>query len=213
MLTKESLIYAGSNERETSLFKIRDHIENFSKELSAKQMEWKIKKLELESCVKKEIQIKQQKKDIQNQNRDNTESIISFQKDIEQFEKDIVRLLENRKRNDKKIEGYNQEKQNLLKYEEACHQEIQGFDEVISIKEARVQSLSSSRDEYKSYNIKEAKWEKELLENTKDQQSLDQEVSLLLDVVHQSRSMTQENRPESAFIRKKFKLGGGIFAY
>ena len=43
LLTKESFVYAGSNEKETSLFKIRDQIEEFSKELSAKRIEQKIK--------------------------------------------------------------------------------------------------------------------------------------------------------------------------
>ena len=194
LVTKESLVYAGSPEKETSLFKIRDQIEVFSKELSAKKVDQKIKRLELDSCVKKWSQIKQQKKDVRNQNADNAEKMISFQKDAERIEKDILRLLENRKKNDTKIEDYNQEKQNLLKYKAAYNQEIKSFDEVISVKEMRFQSVSSSIDDHKSYNIKKAKWEKDLLENQKDQQNLDQEKSLLSDVVHKSHQAVQENQ-------------------
>ena len=53
LITKESLVYAGSQDKETSLFKIRAQIEECSKELADKKVEQKIKKLELDSCVKK----------------------------------------------------------------------------------------------------------------------------------------------------------------
>lgn len=193
-ITRESLVYAGSGGKETSLFKIRNQIEDLSKDLSSKKVEQKVKKLELDSCIKRWKHIRQQEKDVRNQNRDNFEKMIAFRKDIERIEKDIVRLLDDRKKNDEKVENYNKEKQNLLKHEEAYNQELKSFDEVISVKETQFQSLSSGIEDHKNYNIKKVKWEKELLENRKDQQSLDQEVSLLSDLVHKTQSSAKEEQ-------------------
>ena len=206
LITKESLVYAGSKEKETSLFKIQGQIEEFSKELSAKKVEQKIKKLEMDSCIKKWNQTQQQAKDVESQNIENTEKRIAFQKDIERVEKDIVRWLENRKKNDAKIEDYDQEKQNLLKYKEADKQEIKSFEEVISEKERRLEDLSSSIEEQKSYNIKKLKWEKKLLENQKDQQNLDQEMALLSEVVQNSQQTEQEDQKGSALQKTDFNL-------
>ena len=108
----------------------------------------------MESCIKRWNQIQKQKKDVQNQNTDNTERMVSFQKDIERMEKDIVRVMESRKKNEEKNEDYNKEKQNLLKYEEAYNQEIKNFDEVISEKEAELLPLFSSIEDHKNYGIK-----------------------------------------------------------
>ena len=173
MITKDSLVYAGSNDKETSLFQIRDQIGEYSKECSAKEIDLKIKKLELESCMKQFKQVKKQKQDIQSQTADSSENLISVQKDVEQMEKDILRLLENRKKNAQRAESFDKEKQNLLKHEEAYSKEIQVLEDAISLKESHLQALEVAVDDYKSQNLKKSKWERELLENSKDQQSLE----------------------------------------
>ena len=200
LITRDSLVYAGSNDKETSLFQIRDQINECSKELSAKEIEFKIKKLDLESCVKQLNQIQQQKQDLRNQNTDSFENLISVRKDRELMEKNILRLLENQKKNNQKIKDFDKEKQNLLQYEEAYSKEIQSLSEVVSLKESRFQILEVTVDDYKTQNLKKLKWDRELLENKKDQQSLDQEVSLLLNLTNKSQQIEREL--EGAFNRE-----------
>ena len=192
LITRDSLVYAGSSDKETSLFHIRDQIDECSEALSAKEIGFKIKKLDLESCIKQLKQVQQQKQDLRNQNTDSFENLISVKKDRERMEQDILRLLENRKTNDQKMKDFDEEKQNLIKHEEAYNKEIHNLSEVISLKESRFQVLEVTTEDYKTQNLKKLKWDRELLENKKDQQSLDQEVSLLLNLTDKSQRMDRE---------------------
>ena len=105
-----------------------------------------------------------------------------------------MQWLDSRKKNDKKIKDYDQEKQNLLTYQSADKQEIKDFKILLTEKEDQQKSLSENIKVCKSYGIKKLRWEKELLENQRDQESLDQEVSLLSDMIYKSQEVTKQNQ-------------------
>lgn len=180
-ITKESLIYAGSNDKETSLFQIRDHINSYSKEHQSKSIELKIKKLELESCTKKYNQIKKQKADVHKQNLDNSQNTSVIKQNVLSAEKDIINDLEFSKKNQNKLDKYNQEKQELLKNEDSYKQEVHSFEKIISIKNKCKEEL-----------LNQLKYEQELVENKKEQKNLDQEILLFFDLLNQTSSITQK---------------------
>ncbi len=197
IITRDAFVYAGSANKETSLFQIRDQIDDHSKNLSAKQMELKIKKMDLEICIKRLNQVKQQKQSFQNQNSQSAEKLISLKKDIEQLEKELLRLSESRKKNDQRIKKFDKEKQNLIQHNEAYVKEIQDLDQTKSLKESQLNTIQKIIDEHRARNLEKAKWEKELSDNIKEQKSLDQEVLLLLNLTDKSESHTKEDLSSS----------------
>lgn len=214
-ITRDSFIYAGSSDKETSLFQIRDQIDEYSKELSAKEIELKIKEVDWESCVKQLQHIQQKKENLQNKIAQNSEDLFSRKKDIEQIEKDLLRFSESRKKNDQRTEDFDEDKQNLFQHKDACHKELKSFENVISLKESRLQVLQVTVDEYKAQHLKKVKWEQELSENQRDQQHLDKEVSLLLNLANKFGNSAKEaekksNQEEEDIFSLNFKEKIGI---
>ena len=184
LVTRDSFVYAGSSDKETSLFQIRDQIAECSREVSEKEIQLKVKTVELESCKERLEQTQKDKQNLQNQSVKNSENLISINKDIEHKEKDILRLSLAREKNEERIKGFEDEKQNLMKYEEACNKEIQSLQETLSHKEARLQALQEARDEYKAQSLRKSRWEAELLDNNRNRKSLDQETALLFKLMN-----------------------------
>ena len=192
MITRDSFVYAGSSDKETSLLEIRNQIDECSKELSANEIELKIQTMDMESCHQRWDQIRQKKQRLQDKTAENSENLISIRKDIERMENDLLRLSESRKTSDQRIESFNEEKRNLLQHKDAGHKEIQSLEDIISFKESRLRVLQTAIDEYKAQDIKKIQWERELLENDKAQKSLDQEISLLLKLMGWSKDSEKE---------------------
>lgn len=193
LITKDSIIYAGSSNRETSLFKIQDQINEYTKELSAKKIEIQVKTVDLESCKEKLNQVRKEKQSVQNKTSQGSEGLIYLRKDVEQVEKDILRLSEERKKSDQRITVFEEEKSNLIQHEKAYIKEIQDLEEAISSKEDRSHVLQTAVDEHKKQNLKKIKGERELLENRKDQKKLNQEVSVLLNLIGESQNSEKLN--------------------
>ena len=193
-ITRDSFVYAGSTEKETSLFKIRDQIDEHLKTLSTKKIELKIKKMDLDVCMKRSKQIKQDKQDFQNKNSQSSEKMISLKKDIEQTERDLLRLSENRNENNQKMKDFEKEKQNILQHNTAYTKEIQDLKHTTSLKQSRLKNIQTIIDEYKDQNLNKLQWERKLLENTKDQKGIDQEISLLLSLVDKDEKSKNTKR-------------------
>ena len=194
IVTRDSFVYAGSTDKETSLFQIRDQISEHSKDLSAKNMEIKIKKMDMAVCMKRLQQIKKQKKDFQDKNIQSSEKLISLEKDIEQMEKDLLRFSEIREKNDKKIKDFDEEKQNLLQHNKAFVKEIQDLEHTLLIKESHLEKLQVEIGGYRDQNLNKSRWERELVENAKDQRNLDQEISLLLNLIDKNKKASDTER-------------------
>ena len=201
LITRDSFVYAGSSDKETSLLEIRNQIDECSKELSANEIELKIQTMDMETCHQRLDQIRQKKQRLQDKTAENFENLISIRKDIERLENDLLRLSESRKTSDQRIESFNEEKRNLLQHKDASRKEIQSFEDIISVKESRLQVLQTAIDEYKAQDIKKIQWERELLENNKAQKNLDQEISLLLKLMGWSKDSEKET--ERGFAKEK----------
>lgn len=182
LITRDSFVYAGSSDRETGLLEIQTQVEKCAEELTAGETALKVKTIDLKSCEQKLQEIQSEKQNLQNESWKTSEEIISITKDLEQMEKDILRLSESRKANDQKTAGFEEEWQNLLEHKEAYRREIHELKDAIFLKESRLQVLQKEMDEYKTHYAKKTEWEKELIENRKAQESLKQEVDLLLNL-------------------------------
>ena len=172
-ITRDSIVHAGSEDTKTSLLQIRDQIENNSKELSNKQIEFKAKEIQWENCLEQLKNTQEQKQGIQRKLTDNSKAINSAQQNTEFIEKDNLRLSELREKNHRKQKGFKTKKENLLQHQSAYNQDINKWDDNLSVKNSCLKALERA------------------LDNLKDQKNLEQEETLLLNIINQFKSSTQ----------------------
>ena len=172
-ITRDSIVHAGSADTSTSLFQIRDQIEDESNELSKKQLELKTKELKYSNCTE---QLKAVQQEIKNKTDKLTElsnTISSHQKSIEFIEKDNLRLSEIRDKSHIKQKDFKIKKDSLLEHQSAYNEEIKKWQDSLSAKNSYLKLLESA------------------LENLKEQESLNQEELLLLNIVNQFKNSDQ----------------------
>ena len=186
IITRDSLIYAGSIDKEINLFQIRDQVNNFSVDVQVKENDLKIKQADLENYTEQFHQVKRQRESLQGKNTQTSGDLIYLKKDVEQMEKELVKISEHRTKKQDQIDSLEKEKQNLLKHKESCNKEIQNLNEILSKKASRLEVLQIGVEEYRVQDVKQSQWNKDLLDNSKDQKSLDQEISLLFNLVNKS---------------------------
>ena len=186
LITRDSIVYAGSCDKETSLFQIRAQIDKYSKELSAKETELKVKKMDLESCLKKLTQAQEQKQKGEKSLAKISEQLVLLDNEIEYIDKDMLRLSDMREANNKRAKDFEREHKNLAQHEDAYNKEIKKLEEIISFKEASLKKLEENIEQYTNKNVRKTKLEASLLENSRVQQNLNQELSRLLKLINPS---------------------------
>ena len=179
IVTRDSFVYAGSSDKETGLLEIRHQAETYAKELSAKEIELKIKTLEFNTRNKTWDKMCKQQETLDHQMAKNSSHLITLEKDIEQMEKDILRLLEIKKSKNLKITSFNKEKQNLLQHKSFAKKEAQNLNQKLLKEEAKLSSLKTAIQGYKSQEAKVTEWDKKLQENQNHQENLSKEIALL----------------------------------
>ena len=208
LVTRDSFVYAGSSGKESSLFQLRAKVDEYSRELSQGEMELKVKKMDLESCAQKLEPLYEEKHQLQVSASQTLENLISLKKDIEHKERDILRLSESRAKKDQKDRDFQKEKQNLLDHGDAYKKEIQGLNELISFKESRLQALQKTINEHKTHHLKKEEWERALWDCEKGRQNLDQEISLLLNLIEPSKGSEKSDISDDYFEKKILLLQG-----
>ncbi len=186
LVTRDSWVYTGSSNKETSLLEIRSQIRERLKELSAEERLLKIAKMDLKARSQKLAPVQERAKILQSQIAQGAELLIVMQKDQDQMEKDLLRLLDSRKKNKQRAQDFEKEKQNMLLLRDGYHQEIQSLEEDVSFKESRLQAAQEAISAYEAQNLKKMKWSAELMENSKDQKNADKEIALLLHLIRPS---------------------------
>ena len=200
-INRDSLVYAGSSEGDTGLFQIRSQIESCLKELSSKKIQLKVERLNLSSCEKRWKGIQAERQSTQDRLLSESEELIGTKKDIEQLEKDLLRLSKSREGIHKKLLGMESEKKNLIQHGQAFQAEIKEWGENLSERESERERLLAEKAEYETWSFKKSRLEGELLEKQRSLESLNQETTFLLNLSLSSSSKVnadQTGDPSSA---------------
>lgn len=168
-ITRDSIIYAGSVDMKTSLFQIRDQIQNSDKEFSDKQIQLKAKEIQFENCLEQLKGTQEQQQSTKQKLTETSNTINSIQQDLDFIEKDNLRLSEIRKKSHNKQKDFKIKKENLIEHQSAYNEEIKKSENNLAVKNTFLKALESA------------------LENFKEQKNLDQEKHLLLNIINQSQ--------------------------
>ena len=166
----DSFVYAGSSDQGNSFFEIRSLVEETDKKLSSKKNEFSAKEIEKDSCFQQLAQIQEKRKEVEKQFFDLSQRCENFKIDSEFIQKDRLRNIEIRDRNNKKIKDFKIKKNSLMEHEEISNKDIKKQEEILLEKQSYLKILSAG------------------LENKKTQQKWEREKSLLLNVINQSKS-------------------------
>ena len=198
LITRDSFVYAGSSDKEGSLFQIHTQIDELEKQISSQKMLLKTKTVNLESCTKQLEKVQKRKQSIQKEDHLQSKSLISAKKDIEHLEKDISHLLDLQEKNEQRIKDFRAEKQNLVQHEKANGKELQHLEKSLTIAKSRLHTLQFDIDEQKRQEMERSKKERELSDNKNSQQHLDQEIELLFRLIHKPLDLEKtKNNPSS----------------
>ena len=162
-ITEHSMIYAGSDNQESSLLEIRKQVEESKKQLVLQTTQMKAKDIEWESCWKQFQEVQRNKKDQEKKFSLLIDSVKSSEKEIEFLEKDLIRLSETRDKNKKKIKEFEQKQENLSEHTTVFSQDIGKQDQLIASKVSYLGLLNLALEKFRSE--KTLKKEEELLFN------------------------------------------------
>ncbi|MDE0091991.1 MAG: hypothetical protein OXN83_01745, partial [Oligoflexia bacterium] len=171
-INRDSIVHAGSTDRETSLFQIRDQIENGNKELSDKQVQLKAKQIQWSACLEQLQSIQEQQQNIKQKLTEISHVTSSNQQNIEFIEKDNLRLVEIREKSYCKQKDFKIKKENLLQHQSSYNKDIKKWENSLSVKSSCLKVLESADD------------------NLKEQKNLEKEELLLLNIINQSKNST-----------------------
>ena len=172
-INRDSIVYAGSTDKNTSLFKIRDQIENGASEISQKKIELKTKEIQYLNCLEQFKALSEELISSKQKLTENFNTISSAQQNIEFIEKDNLRLSEIRDKNQSKQKEFQIKKNSLLEHQSSYNKEVKQWEETLSIKNSYLKTLGDS------------------LKNLKEQNNLEQEEILLLNLINLSKNSNQ----------------------
>ena len=169
-ITQNSMVYAGSDNQESSLLEIRSQVEESAKQLAVEKTKLQAKEIEWDNCLKQFEEIQASRKNQEKKLSDFSDSIKSSEKELEFLEKDLVRLSEIRDKNKDKIKDFEEKQENLSEHTTVFGADIGKQDQLISSKQSYLDLLNQA------------------LEKIKSETALKKEENLLLDVINQSSS-------------------------
>ena len=190
LLTKESIVYAGSDssKKESNLFQLKNQIESNSVSIKTKEMDLKLKQSQLEEQTS---QLKKMKKEIlslKDQKVENSESVIIQQKDIEQLENESRRLSDYETTYQEKWFSFENEKTSLLDNKKSLEADYNKDKQNFENKQSELNKLVEANNKYQNVKM-------EILQNSKEQAGIEQKINLLTNLVMQSSTAatTKEN--------------------
>ena len=192
LITRDSLIWGGSSEKEINLFQIKNKIERRARDLKAAETEREIKKSEWEKTSKQSRRLKTEWEKARKRSLKNSEELALWKKDSEQLKKDLLRLTEEKSLLEKRWEGFEEERSALLKRKKALRESLKSLQKAEEEKEERLKILQGQEDKCRDKERKKSDLEMEIFKNSKEQQSLDQKSQLLFSLIEQSRPETEK---------------------
>ena len=193
LITRESIVYGGSSEKETNLFKLHNQIEKNASELKSKQTILEFKQLDLGKIKQQLDKIKATLELTQNKNTQSSENLISYKKDLERLEKETLRLADSKSSIQKKWDEFEEEKQDLIKHQNSFKTEVESINEMIEQQRVDLKNLQKAEDLYKKEENKKIDLKMNIFQNSKECSSLEQEINLTTDFIEKSFSKTKHN--------------------
>ena len=181
-ITENSMVYAGSDNQESSVLEIRSQVEESVKQLAVEKTKLKAKEIERDNSLKQFEETQISRKMQQQKLTKLSDSLKTSEKEIEFLEKDLVRFSEMRDKNKNKIRDFEEKQNNLIEHTAIFSEDIGKQEQLISSKSSYLNLLNLA------------------LEKIKSEKTLEKEENLLLNVIKQSSS---SNKPLSSFELKK----------
>ena len=197
LITRDSIIYGGSSEKETNLFKLHNQIEKNATDLKSKQTILEFKNVHLEKATKQLHKLKDSLEFSQNKVSQNSGNLISYKKDLEQLEKEIINLTELKSSLQKKWDEFEEEKQDLAKHQHSYQTEIKNINEMIEQQTIELKKLQTTEDLYRDKENKKIDLKMKVFQNSQEQSSLEQEIKLTSDFIKKSFSKTKHDEAKN----------------
>jgi len=164
-ITENSMVYAGSDNQESSLLEIRSQIEESLKQLSMDKTQLEAKKIEATNILKQFEEARSQRKTEEEKLSGLVDTIKNSEKELEFLEKDLARLTEMRDKNTSKMKDFEEKHNNLSQHNTLFSEDIKNQEQLIANKSSYLDLLNVTFDKMKS------------------QKALEKEANLLLNLV------------------------------
>ena len=187
LITRESMVCGGSSEKEISLFQIKNEIERQSRGIRSARAAREIKKSEGGRAARQLRQISKERDRAMARSRQSAEDMALQKKDLEQLQKDILRLTEEKSLCQKRCGAFEEEKSDLLRQRRALRERLKKLEKAEGEKRDHLKILQGQEDRRRGKERQKADLEMEIFKNSKEQQGLDHKSQLLFSLIEQSR--------------------------
>lgn len=191
LVTKESIVYAGSDlsEKESNLFQLHNQVEANQTELKRSQTDLQIKQERWDKQCKQLEKIKGEFKNLKDKKEESSQSFNSNQRTLELLEKEHKHILEHKLSYNKKWHALENQKENLKVQTLVLEEEIQILKKTLNEHKENFSYFKTADNDYKEIKM-------QILQNSKDHTALEQKISMLSNLVMQSRSPSDQNEQE-----------------
>ena len=182
-ITKESFVYGGSHKDEVHLLKIQNQIKQSSEELKTKERLLEIKNNEQETITQRLEKTEPDLERVKNKNSQSEVLNASYSKELEQIEKEILRLTEQKMRCQKQEQVLNLNGQKQRATSEEAHKKEKELERLIQKSESFLSHTEKAYKNYQSHKNQKIELEVKLFTNSKEEETLKQNRQMLLDSV------------------------------
>ena len=182
-ITKESFVYGGSHKDEIHLLKIQNQIKQFSEELRSKERLLEVKKSEQEAITQRLEKTEPDLEKVKNKNSQSEVLNASYDKELEQIERELLRLTEqkfNYQKQEKTLD-LNEQKQRVAL--EEAHKKEKELGLLIQKADSFLSHTEKAYKNYQNYKNQKTELEVKLFTNSKEDETLKQNKQMLLDSI------------------------------
>ena len=185
-ISRDHLIYGGSYENKTNIFKIKNTIEHLSEELKSDETTLSLKESDLKQSLQLLDGVNFQLSFTEKKEKEILNTIQSQEKDEGLMEKEIFRLTEEKDSLSEKQESLEEEKNQLSKELSEVEKKSRSENEVIKTKENILNSIKERLDNLENVRTGKYQMEMELFSMKKDQETKQKEINFIRDFLQQS---------------------------
>ena len=203
-ISRDHLIYGGSYENKTNIFKIKNTIEHLSEELKSDETTLSLKESDLKQTLQLLAGVNFQLSFTEKKEKEILNTIQSQEKDEGLMEKEVFRLTEEKDLLSEKQESLEEEKNQLSKELSEVEEKSRSENEVIKTKENILNSIKERLDNLENVRTGKHQMEMELFSMKKDQETKQKEINFIRDFLQQSSTK------KSGFLKTEENLKASI---
>lgn len=185
-ISRDHLIYGGSYENKTNIFKIKNKIQNLSEELTSKETLLTLRESELEQTTQALARLHPQMEDLLKKEKEVLNSIQSYEREEELMEKEFLRLEKEKGLFEKNQLSLEEEERQFGEEISLVERERREVEEVIQTKNNILSSLNERLENLKKLQVRKSQKGMDLFTTEKDMEMNRQEIELVRDFLRQS---------------------------